>query len=216
MAAHFCLIDIPPEIASSPLFDSGGFVLIPSLFTAEVLADLEAEALSVRSTGQRNELVVSDAAEGRGGSPARAFTSAHSRTLQWQIFASPALIASVSQMCGLPIVPTGGGSYTYYEQPGDFLALHRDIVRCDLALITCLSESGTGVGSGGLLVYPGHTMEPLSKTREAGRAAATPVPLARGDTVALLGGIVPHEVTPMQPGQERIVSVMCYRTSSGP
>jgi len=47
--------------------------------------------------------------------------------------------------------------------------------------------------------------------RAAGACAATPVPLDPGQTVALLGGIVPHEVTPMAADQERIVAVMCYR-----
>jgi hypothetical protein len=114
----------------------------------------------------------------------------------------------------LAVAPTGGGTYTYYEQPGDFLALHRDIVRCDLAAITCLSEACATPG-GGLLVYPRHATEPLSGARAAGRTAATRVPLGPGDTATLLGGIVPHEVTAMQAGQERIVSVMCYRLPAG-
>jgi hypothetical protein len=29
----------------------------------------------------------------------------------------------------------------------------------------------------------------------------------------LLGGFAPHEVTPMLDGQERVVSVMCYRAA---
>ena len=37
------------------------------------------------------------------------------------------------------------------------------------------------------------------------------MPLTRGETIVLLGGILPHEVIPMAEGQERIVSVMCYR-----
>lgn len=213
MPAGFRHIDIPPEIVASPLYAAGGFAIIPGLLAADVLAELLAEALSARPTGQRNALAVSDRTEGRGGSPARAFTSAHGRALQWRLFSAPALIASLSQMCGLAVVPAGSGTYTYY-QPGDFLALHRDIVTCDLAAITCLSETGATTGCGGLLVYPGHATEPLSRARAAGRAAATPAPLGRGDTAALLGGIVPHEVSPMQPGQERIVSVMCYRISA--
>jgi hypothetical protein len=214
MPAHFCHIEIPPEIVASPLYAAGGFAIIPGLFPADVLAELLAEALSAKPTGQRNVLAVSDGTEGRGGSPARAFTSAHGCALQWRLFTAPALIASLSQMCGLAAVPAGSGTYTYYQQPGDFLALHRDIFSCDLAVITCLSETGATTRCGGLLVYPGHATEPLSRACAAGRAAATPAPLGRGDTVVLLGGIVPHEVSPMQPGQERIVSVMCYRISA--
>jgi hypothetical protein len=208
VCGHF---DVPPEIAASPLYAAGGFAIIPDLFAADALADLMVEALSVRPTGQRNVLaVVSDGTEGRGGSPGRAFTSAHGREVQWRLFSAPALLASLSQLCGLA-EPTGGGTYTYYEQPGDFLALHRDIVTCDLALLTCLGETCATPSGGGLLVYPGHATEPLSSARAAGRSAAKPVLLGPGETVALLGGIVPHEVAPMQLGQSRIVSVMCYR-----
>jgi hypothetical protein len=49
-------------------------------------------------------------------------------------------------------VPTGGRTYTYYEQPGDFLALYREIVTCDLAVIACLVDTGKASAGGGLLV----------------------------------------------------------------
>jgi hypothetical protein len=208
-----CQVEIPPAIVASPLYAAGGFGVIPGLFDEGVLAELLTEALTAKPTGQRNVLEVSDETEGRGGSPARAFTFAQGGALQWRLFSAPALIASLSQRCGLAATPTGAGTYTYYE-PGDFLALHRDIVTCDLAIITCLSETGAAPGSGGLWVYPQHATEPLSTARAAGRAVAVPVPLGSGDTAVLLGGIVPHEVSPMRPGQERIVSVMCYRISA--
>jgi hypothetical protein len=38
-----------------------------------------------------------------------------------------------------------------------------------------------------------------------------PVPLRPGQTVVMLGGIVPHHVLPMAQGQVRVVSVLCYR-----
>jgi hypothetical protein len=60
----------------------------------------------------------------------------------------------------------------------------------------------------------------LSTVRAAGRSAGTSVPLDRGHTMILLGGIVPHEVAPTSPGQERIVTINCFRaltaTSSDP
>jgi hypothetical protein len=201
---------IPLDILASPLFAAGGFAVVPGVFASDLLAELAADARSIAER-RRNVLAISEAAEGRGGSPARAFSSAHSDGLQWRLFSAPAMIGVLSRICGLRLAPTGGGSYTYYEQPGDYLALHRDIVTCDIAVITSLSTPATS-GSGILLVYPDYVEEPLSSARRAGRAAAKPIPLGFGDTVVLLGGIVPHEVTPMQPGQERIVSIMCYRT----
>jgi hypothetical protein len=51
----------------------------------------------------------------------------------------------------------------------------------------------------------------LSTARASGRSAGTSIPLDRGHTMILLGGIVPHEVAPASPGQERIVAINCYR-----
>ena len=121
------------------------------------------------------------------------------------------MVSALGRICGAEVAPTGGGTYSYYENPGDFLALHRDVVRCDVAVISCLSLSAVGSSAGELHVYPAYIGEPLSRVRSAGREAGRAAPLARGQTVVLFGGILPHEVTPMAPGQERIVSVMCYR-----
>jgi hypothetical protein len=211
MTASSFQLDITQEIAASPLYAAGGYAVIPGLFSEEALTGLTGEALSVRATGQRNELAVSDGTEGRGGSPARAFATAHGRETQWRLFSAPFLLATLSQKFGLAALPTGSGTYTYYEQAGDFLALHRDIVTCDLAVITCLRGTRTAANRGSLLVYPEFSAGPISWAHAAGRDAATPVPLGCGDTAFLLGGMVPHEVVPMQSGQERIVSVMCYR-----
>jgi hypothetical protein len=121
------------------------------------------------------------------------------------------MVAALSRICGVEVVQTGGGTYSYYENPGDFLALHRDVVKCDVAVITCLSLKVPDISAGGLHVYPDYIEEPLSRVRAAGRGAGRVAPLARGETIVLFGGILPHEVTPMAAGQERIVSVMCYR-----
>ena len=40
------------------------------------------------------------------------------------------------------------------------------------------------------------------------------VPLDRGQTIILLGGIMPHEVAPTCAGQERIVAINCYRVQT--
>jgi len=211
MITGACPFEIPPEIKVSALYASGGFVVFRGLLADESFRELVAEALTARAGGKRNVLAASDRTEERGGSPCRAFTSAPGGVVQWRLFSAPALLASLAQICGLSAQPTGGGSYTYYEEAGDFLALHRDIVTCDLAVITCLQETAPEHCGGGLLVYPRHMSEPLLSVRAAGRATAIPAVLRRGDTIALLGGIVPHEVIPMEQRRQRIVSVMCYR-----
>jgi hypothetical protein len=201
---------LPIAVTLSKIHASGGALILPDLLGPDAVAELEAESRFARAAGQRNELEVSDGAEGRGGNPARALRSAHGGDVQRRLFGAPSLVSALERSCGLTVNPTGGGTYSYYEYPGDFLALHRDIVTCDLTVITCLNETG-GATRGGLLVYPRHINDPLSKVRAAGRTAATPVTICYGVSAALLGGVVPHEVTGMEPGQERIVSVMCYR-----
>jgi hypothetical protein len=79
-----------------------------------------------------------------------------------------------------------------------------------VAVITCLSLRVPDISAGGLHVYPEYIQEPLSRVRATGGGGRA-VPLARGETIVLFGGILPHEVIPMAEGQERIVSVMCYR-----
>lgn len=145
------------------------------------------------------------AATGRGGTPSRACTVASASPAHLEIHAAPDLKAFLSAQAGVPIVTAGGGSYSWYEERADFLALHRDIVGCEATLATCLFASP---GRGGLVVHPsqiGQALEPVA----AGHGVR--VDLAPGDTLLLLGGFVPHEVTPMDAGQTRLVSLMCYR-----
>ena len=204
---------LPPEITSSQLYAKGGFTLVERLFSEEDLRELQTEALTARSAAFRNELAASSEIEEqeRGGSPARAFSSAPGGAVQLRLFRASVVLGWLEQISGASVVPTGGGSFTYYERAGDFLSLHRDIATCDLALITCLEETASSETAGGLLVYPEYMLEPLSSVHAAGRASATPVPLRCGETIALFGGLVPHEVAGMDPRQERIVSLMCYR-----
>jgi hypothetical protein len=119
------------------------------------------------------------------------------------------MLEALGGLCGIAVTTVGAGTYSYYERPGDFLALHRDVLTCDVAVITCLAN--TGLENASLMVYPNSLHKPLSQVRAEGRSSGTPVPLAPGDTAIALGGVLPHEVTPMQGAGERLVSIMCYR-----
>jgi hypothetical protein len=208
-----CNLSVPETevaIAASALYSAGGYVVIAELFTEREMAELRAEALAVRPTGIRNEFAEFVPGEGRGGKPQRSFLSALGGQTHWRLFSSPAVIAFIKRITGLNVRPAGSGSYTYYEPAGDFLALHRDIETCDLAVMTCIEEN-TESGGGRLLVYSQYITESLSAVRAAGTSAATSVRLLRGGTIMLLGGMVPHEVTPTRPGEYRIVSIMCFQ-----
>jgi hypothetical protein len=207
----FAGTELPHEVARSRILAGGGFLVIPDLLPPDALNDLEAEACSARSAGRRNVWALPGGMEERGGNPERAFTTSQGGAVQLGIFSAPAVVARLVEACGLVVSPSGGGSYSYYEHVGDFLGLHRDIIDCELSIICCVKSTVAGAGGGGLVVYPGYVNAPIADARAAGAAAATPAPIARGEAIALLGGFVPHEVTPMIAGQERVVSVMCYR-----
>lgn len=202
--------DPPEEVLSSRLFAAGGYFVLSGLFDDATLEALRAEAEAARPEGARQLLGESDGTEGRGGSPARAFRSGRGRDLHWGLHGSPEMKARLEQLCGVTVTPTGSGSFSYYEQPGDYLALHRDILQCDLTVVTCLAAHAGEGSSGELTVYPGFMREPLSAVRAASRQSGTVVALQRGHSVVLLGGLVPHEVTPTCPGQERIVAINCF------
>jgi len=153
----------------------------------------------------------SDGTEGRGGNPARCYLQASGGQAQDVLYLAAEVAGWLTELCGAPVTPTGErGTYSYYVRQGDYLALHRDVEACDVAVITCVYESALNAG-GVLCVYPDRIHEPLSAIRAAPERGMVPVPLRPGQTVVMLGGIVPHHVLPMAQGQVRIVSVLCYR-----
>lgn len=205
--------DPPPEVLGSRIFAAGGYFRLQGLFDDGTLAGLCSEAESLRTEGTRQYVGESDGSNGRGGSPARSFRSTRGGDLHWGLHGSPEMLSALEQLCGARVSPSGSGTYSFYEQPGDFLALHRDVLQCDVAVITCITHS-LHVNGGELTIYPTLMREPLSTVRAAGRGYGSPVPLHRGQTVVLLGGLVPHEVTPTCEDQERIVAINCYRIES--
>jgi hypothetical protein len=202
---------VPKSLAASRIWTDGGYLAVSGLIGSSFLEALKAEAEGARPVGQRATVPVSDGTEGRGGSPARAFRSSPGGEVHWALHGSPQLADALGQICGVAMTSTGGGTYSFYEQEGDFLALHRDVDSCDIALITCLSQRCSEQPAGGLLVFPGRHHQGLSQVRSAGKAAGVSVSLVPGDTAILLGGLVPHEVTPVAAGQERVVAINCYR-----
>ena len=207
---------VPNGLRGSQLYAAGGYVVSSRLIGGRILDGLIAEAEAVRPVAERNVNLKSDEIRERGGMPARAVRSGSGREWQWAVYGKSALVDRISALCGTQAVPSGRGSYSYYEEPGDFLDLHRDKLVCDVAVITCLQlkDLAGRNASGSLVIYPALAEESLSSVRRRGLAAGTRILLTPGDTIVLLGGIVPHEVTPMMPGQERTVSLMCYRMLS--
>jgi hypothetical protein len=208
------LIDlIPPHMHRSRLMQRGGFVIFDGVPGAATCQQLLAEALRLSKTARSSYMPRSDAEEVRGGSPARRFLSAVAGEKQRAFYHDRDLIEFLQQVTGLTLQPSGqSGTYTYYARPGDYLAIHRDIDICDLAVITCLYDGPRTDNEGGRLTfYPQRLTERLSAIRATPEEGAVKVRLKPGQTLVLLGGIVPHAVQPTARGQVRIVSILCYR-----
>ena len=204
---------LPAWVYETPFFERGGCVLLGSLLGPDVLDALRREAAGMRARAVRHVWTGANTEDWRGGEPARAFWAISGGACQYAIYCGQTMAPLLSEACGFRIQASGAGSYSYYHQPGDFLAVHRDIVRCDATVITCLEETipcAAGV-PGTLRLHPASAFDPLSAVGRKPAGFWVDVPLRPGQTALMLGGVVPHEVTPMIPGQQRTVSVMCYR-----
>ena len=210
---HFLPDFIPAHLRHSPLMQKGGFDIFAGLLDDNLYAQMLMEAMSLASTAQQHEVSIPDNEEVRGGIPPRRFLSASGGTIQTAFYRAEWMFDFLQQMAGVSVIPSGqSGTYTYYTRPGDYLALHRDIVTCDLAVITCLHDNANPVGSSGLLcVYPERISEPLSAIRASLSQGAVGLRLMHRQTLVMFGGILPHALLPVAEGQMRIISVLCYR-----
>jgi hypothetical protein len=176
----------------------------------------EAQAAYAESTRQEN--TDGDGAEGRGGMPPRALQSAGGGGVQDALYAAPGLHALLSAHCGARIVPSGNrGSYSYYVQPGDFLDTHLDVDTCDVTLITVLhDDTDPRDRAGGLAVYPGMLGAPLSEIRAAPERGMALIKARPGQSILLLGGLLPHRVEPLGAAGQRVISALCFRAAAPP
>lgn len=210
----YFLQSIPPQARESSLMKKGGFDIFEGLVDERGRRLMLEEAMTLKIAGCRSEVVYSDAEDVRGGSPARRFHSARGGDVQDGFYNSEWTMKFLRSICGPSLNPSGQrGTFSYYVQPGDHLAIHRDIETCDVAVITCLLDVPPDPkGDGGrLCMYPTRAFEPLSSIRATPERGAVRIRLLSGQTIVMLGGIVPHSVLPTAPDQHRIVSVLCYR-----
>jgi hypothetical protein len=190
----------------------GGYAVTRSLLTETQLLALREDAGARAAHAVRMRLDESRDCEGRGGQPARAYRYAEGTALQHGIVTGPAFIGALTELVGLRLETLGAGTYSFYDEEGDFLALHRDVEACDAALITCLGN-GPHRGGGLLRLHP-RLADPSVRVIDVlprANHAAIDLDLTPGESALLLGGIIPHEVTPTVADQRRVVSIACYR-----
>jgi hypothetical protein len=201
---------IPEALARSPLLARGGYQVFDNLLDPAFLQTLREEAGRLVRYTTVTHVSQSDGTEGRGGNPARCFFQGEGHTVQDEFYRSPEMATLLTSLCNTSVATTGArGTFSYYAKPGHHLALHRDIVTCDVAVLTCVFASASGCR--GLYAYPRRWKEPLSAIRATPGEGIVSIELRTGQTVVLMGGIVPHTVLPQHEGQVRIMSVLCYR-----
>ncbi len=193
----------------APLIASGGALVLDDLFAPSWFAALRHEGLSSRQNATEQRKNERDGAEWRSGNPARFLATGKAGPVQSEIYAELGLTKKLSRFTGRPVRQTGEeGSYSYYDRPGHFLGLHRDIKRCDVTLITCLEKVDGIRPSGALRVYPAAVRAGLNDVH-AGHQGRD-IQMAEGQSVLLLGGCIPHEVLPAEIGYRRAISVLCF------
>ena len=203
---------IPVVVRDSPLMRQGGFGVYEGVAEPGVLASLLQEAVALSRKAVECDVPMSDGEEVRGGRPARRFLASSGGPVQRRFSALPSVLQFLRSVTSHALQPTGElGTYSYYARAGDYLAIHRDIVTCDVAVITCLSDAPHMARGGGLCLYPGRLFEPLSSIRATPARGACVIKLTAGQTIVLYGGLIPHALQPVDVGQVRIVSVLCYR-----
>ncbi len=188
-----------------------GHAVVTRFLDAERLRGLRDEALTVHAgalesrADRPNDLT--------NGDPDRWLESAPGGRELDRLVREPVLLALLHRLTGLQWRPAGPrGSYSYYRREGHHLGLHRDIHACELACISCIADDRpTEAGTSGLLrLFPTRIDEPLRSIR-ANPHGAVDVRLRPGETIILLGGLVPHRLMPMGPSHLRIVAPLCYQ-----
>jgi hypothetical protein len=203
-------------LVHGPLGRAGGVAVFDGVPDPGTCAALAFEAHASYPESTRQVLEDGDGAEGRGGMPARALQTAGAGAVQDALYASPWLHAFLSAQCGQPIGPSGNrGSYSYYVEPGDHLGLHLDVDTCDVTLITVLQDdTDPRDPAGGLAVYPRALGAPLREVRAAPEDGMALVKARPGQSIVILGGLVPHRVLPLGGSGQRIISALCFCAGS--
>ena len=207
---------LPCDIRDSPLMRNGGCAIFDYFPGANICTRLLKESRLCLHGAVASAIATSDGEEVRGGNPARRFISAGGASEQAAFYRNPDTAHFLTKICNAPVRPTGkSGTYTYYARPGDHLALHRDIEMCDITVVTCLLDRHRDGSTGGLTCfYPERQHEPLSHIRATPDAGAMSFRLPAGSTMVMFGGLVPHLIEPLAPGELRIVSILCFRVQA--
>lgn len=199
------------RVGASPLLARGGVELYCGLFDRAALGRMLDEATSQPA---RLDVVDPDAVDDeqvRGGRPGRRIRSVPGGPLQQALFAAPRLAAFIAGEVGAPVRPCGAqASYSIYLGDGSHLGIHRDVIGCDAALVTCLHDDAPRDDDGALDVWFDDALTSLGMLRAEPDARRTRIALGPAETMLIHGGVLPHRVPPLHAPRARIVSLMCF------
>jgi hypothetical protein len=200
-----------PRASSGGRLSAPGDFVVTRLAGSAVLRRLQAEA---EARGALAGTSFADAVPPDGsGPPVHWLETAEGGPALGAFLGSPPGLAALARLTGRRWEHRGGaGRYSYYRQPYHFQALHRDVLDCELSVITCLRDD-PGPG-GDLLLFPGRVDEPLAQVRATPGAGMVTLRLRPGESLVFFGRAVPHAVTPVGPGRARITVPACYRAVS--
>jgi hypothetical protein len=196
-------------IVRSQLVAEGGFVVTRLLRPAQT-DTLRREAVVCHRRARACRIPEPPAGPEARGQPDRWLDVAVGGPRLEEFFCSTPMLEMLADLTDAAWTPHGTqGTYSYYRAEGHYLGVHRDAVGCDLAVITCLSDTTPGAG-GNLIVYPGAATRSLGSLRADLADGARAVRLCPGESAILLGSLVPHRVAPTAAGQVRVVAPLCY------
>jgi hypothetical protein len=202
-------------LGASSLMAAGGW-RTARLLTQGAVRALADEAVRCHASAEVVRLDRSPDEDSRRGNPARHLESAPGGGRLRALYRAPPLTALLRRLTGVDWVPSGGqAAFSYYRRAGHHLDVHRDIDVCDLAVITCIHETGApdrGL-AGALCLWPTRTGERLAAIRADPDGGRVAVRLRPGESLVLLGGLIPHRLEPVAAGHVRIVAPLCFRAA---
>lgn len=194
-----------------PLAAAGGALVVADLPDRTTVDRMAAEAFRLAPGAGRQTSVNVIGDDGRGATPSRELANGPGGPEQDAFYHHAPLHDWLFHRTGVRVRPTSArGTYSYYTRPGDYLDLHVDIVACDVTLITVLHDDTPvdDVG-GGLALYGAHADVPLSVIHAERPAPTALIVAPAGQSIVLLGGLVPHRVLPVT-GGSRVISALCF------
>ena len=199
-------------LMAGPLGLAGGVMVCGGLPDPWTCAALLQEARDARRDAVRHDGGEAGRGPDRCRTPSRSLASGPGGPFQDAYYAAPWLSAFVSEEVGAPVSPSGTrGSYSYYERPGDHLSLHVDVHGCDVTLISVLHDDSAPHDPGGaVLVHRSCVGTPLDEIEARPGVPGELVRAVPGQSILILGGLVPHRVLPRHGPGTRIVAPLCF------